>query len=572
MKYLIALGLFAICSISQAGDNEALAQAAADLRTLPREEQIYTRYVWITDADFESVQAVALTINYVSRGTVLVRPLPFANNSMVRINLRAYAPREADLKDMVSVWEQFQFDPKFNLLLTADTIKFATQQGFKVPEQKAKTKEVEKKVEPYVKDGQMYNTKWVKETVAEVELVRVVSEHLDKTLVATLVDGTQSQAPIVSHPYFVTRALSQIQGKGIAKTIYGGLYYQLSGIKTGAKKGTDEDVLLESLGIGNVEAGITAATVFEKLRSDQRVAIFKSSVTSKPRRIDLLRTLAGRDGQGIVSITHDLKDEDIDIGTHPIMNLLNFKDAARELIAEKPNGLHLFALLDGNGKLQDEAPPDVVADSTIPTPNGTRLQPAISCIRCHGPDSGLKKTTNDVKKLLNGYLDVFGDRSGKNIPDTVDRIAGLYAGDLEVKVLPRARDDYNGAILRASGPWKKSKGQTDIAKLSAEKIATVYKSYVYDTIDAKAALAELGVKYDGKDPSGEFKRLLPPVAIVDGIVPEDPRIAALMAGLAINRTDWDLTYSFVATRIHRGGKRPEQAPAPKERKIEEAKP
>jgi hypothetical protein len=245
-------------------------------------------------------------------------------------------------------------------------------------------------------------------------------------------------------------------------------------------------------------------------------------------------------------VTHDLRAEDIDIGTHPVMNLLNFKDAAREVIFERTNGLHGFALFDGKGKRQDEVPPDIAADHSVPSPHATRLQPAIGCLRCHGKDSGWRVVHNDAKKLLGGLLDVFPARKA----DEIDRLAGLYAGDVERKLLPRARDDYNQAILRATGPFKKGKAdQTEIARMTAEGLADLWKSYWYDTVDAQQVLTDLGIKSDPKTAAKTLRDTLPPIKlIVEGRIPEDPRIAALMIGLAVNRSDYDLVYSFIASR------------------------
>lgn len=559
-------------------ENEALKLAYDDIQTLPRLERLFTRYIWITVPDFEDIQATSLVLNYISRGTAILRPYYRSNGKgtiVIRVPLRGYAPKSKDLDDLVRVWENFQFDPKFNFNLTKDTLKFTgivvETDKITVMEKVKRTKQVLKDVPGYVVDGKYYNQKYVEEEYEEtiekiverdpfdgVEVLRVVSDHIDKDVLAKLIDETQSQAPIVNHNYFIRRAISTIKGKGAFKVIYGGLYYDLSGIKTGFKKGTDEDNFLAGLGIGNIEQKIDAKKVFDSIPSDQRVAIFRSGVTGKPRRIDILRTLAGRDNQGIVSFTHDLKDEDIDIGTHPIMNLVDFKDAAREVLFEKLNGLQSGVLFNGEGVRQDEVPPDVAADTTIPSPYGTRLEPFIGCLRCHFKEDGWRVSNNDVKRLLGGPLDTFGDRSNPNTPEVIDRLAGLYAGDLEFKIFPRARNDYASAVLRATGPWKRSKDQTNIIKLANEKISEIYKRYQYTEITPVIALEELG-----QDSKADLRKLLPPVdlrkylppnlrfLIQDDFVREDPRIGALLKGISINRSDWDLIYSSVATRIRK---------------------
>ena len=517
---------------------------------LPLPDRQYARYIWVTpdEEDFAEVtQALSHAVNSVSNTAVIRRPVPLGKDKLLilRVDVRDYS--DGRTEEFIGAWEELKFDPRFNLLLTKDTLKFATE----APEFPKVRKKV--KVPPYVaEDGKTYDYKYVTETSKE-DVVRVVGEHLDPKNVTVLVDATRSQAPIVSHPYFVTRALTAVKDRGLFKTVYGGLYYDLLVIKRGFEKGTDEDNLLERLGIGNVAAGVTAEKVFDKLRSDQRVAVFRSGVTGRPRRVDFLKTLASRDSQSLYVTTHDLKAQDIDIGQHPIMNLLKFKDAAREAIWELPNGLLGYVLFDGNGTLQDEVPPDVAADTTIPAPYGTRLQPAISCIRCHKTTRGWQPVKNDVKQLLSKFLDVFDDAAKKRQDEAVVRIAGLYAGDPEFKLLPRGRDDYSSAVLRATGPWKKSKDQTDIAERVSDKLREIYARHNYRLIGASDALSDLGVTdVKEEDAPAKLREVLPPVPIFDGgFIREDPRIGALMSGLSINRVDWDLVYAFAAARKQR---------------------
>lgn len=531
-------------------ETDAMLLAARDVSEVPAPDRQYTRYVWITpdESDFgEATQAVSHTINSVNWTPIIRRPVPLGKDKLLvlRLDLRSYSDNRVN--EFVNVWEELKFDPRFNLLLTKDTIKFAAEP----PEFPKVRKKV--KVAPYkADDGNVYEYKYVTEASKD-DVVRVVGEHLDPKVVAALVDATQSQAPIVSHRYFVTRALTTVKNRGLFKTLYGGLYYDLLGIKRGFEKGTDEDNLLERLGIGNVAEGVTAEKLFDKLRSDQRVAVFRSGITGKARRIDFLKTLASRDSQSLYVVTHDLKAQDIDIGQHPILNLLKFKDAAREAIYEMSNGLLAYVIFNGEGALQDEVPPDVAADTTIPSPHGTILQPAISCIRCHKTTRGWQPVQNDVKKLLSKFLDVFDDATQKRQDEAVVRIAGLYAGDPEFKLLPRGRDDYSSAVLRATGPWKKSKDQTDVAERVSDKLREVYADHNYRLVDASRALVELGVSgVDEKDAPARLQKLLPPVPIFDGgLIREDPRIGALMSGLSINRVDWDLVYAFAAARKQR---------------------
>ncbi len=506
----------------------------------------YVRYIWIEDGDPETAQVVSLILNYISRASVIKRPAIIGKEKLmlVRVDLSDYSGKN-DLAELIDVWEEFRFDPRFNLLITKDTLKFAT--GIDIP----KSKRVVQKLDA---GGKVVDEQEKVVALGAGDVVRVPAPHIgDPLLLLSEVLGTE--APIITSGYFLTRATTTVQGEGVFKTIYGGLYYQLSGIKRNSKKGTDEDNLLEALGVGNVDKGITAEKIFDDLRSDQRVAMFRSNVTGHPRRIDLLRSLASRDGQGLVWVTHDLKKSSIDIGQHPVLNLLDFKDDAREFIAEKRNGLHLFALFNGAGKLQDEVPPDIAADTTIPIPHGTVLEPARSCLVCHGKQGGLHVASNDVRKLRAGRINAFGDQKSKNGQlDDLDRLLGLYDGDLEFKLNPRARDDLANATLQATGVWKGSKDQTDVVPLAAGKIADVFKKYNYDLVDATQLLRDLGLEVaDAKEAPAILRKILPlPPVVGDEILQEDARIGALLVGLSLGRTDYDLAYAFAALRIYGG--------------------
>lgn len=556
ISFLIAGTLYGQPPIRAIQLSDVLSLAIADCQQFSVSDRQFLRYLWVSDSDPESAKALSLAVNILSRGSLIRRPVPVGYGKLLilRIDTRHYAPKAKDL-DWLTTWEKLQFDPRFNVLLTKGTAKFG---ALLFPDWHGTREIVEERIEkvkdlwpggpddngevfpkgtPYFLEKVVKTKRKVTFGIKDIQDVVRVPQPLLADKLAELQSLTGSQAGLVSDRYFLFRSLSTVEDTGVFKDIWGGLYYQFAGIKTGSKKGTDEDVLFEKLGVGNVADGVTAAKIFEALRSDQRAAMLRSKVTGSPRRIDFFRTLAGRldTTQSLIAVTHDLRTRDIDIDQHPIANLLQFKDAARETIFEMPNGLHGYALFDGNGKRQDEAPPDVAVDHSIPAPHVRRLQGAISCISCHeaqGAD-GWIPFTNDVKTLTK-KLDIFGDLSkGSNdIADTLDRLAGLYQGNPE-RALVKARDDYAAAVLRATGPWKGSISQTDVVKLSGEKIIKMYRQYVYDLVDKDRAVLELGGNFTQKR----------------GI--EDPRIGPLLAGLSISRFDFDLVYGFLYGRVHK---------------------
>jgi hypothetical protein len=537
-------------------ENHALALAWADLQRVPEQDRAYVRYVWVTNGSREDAQVTAWAANMVSRAATAAAPPVVANGSvtLLRMDLRQYAPREKDLKEYLRLWEEFRFDPRFGLLATRDTLRFARQYGYDVPKPKRKLIDVPEYVDE--RDGKRYTQKWVDEDAADV--TQFVAPHLDKAMVAKLGDATGSQAPVVGHQYYLSRTLTTIKDKGVFRTVYGGLYYDLSGVPATL------DAYLEKLGVGNVKAGDDLDKVFDRLRSDARAAVFVSGVTGKPRRMDFYPTLAAGLRQSFVSITIDPVDEDIDIGTHPLMNLIKVEGKAKEVIAVRQNGLHEFSAWNGKNQRQDEVPFNVAHDRTIPRPYTMRLQGAISCIRCHISGNGWQPVTNDVTKLLGGKkLDVFADKGGKgDLVDDLDRLNGLYfAGDPEFKLLPRARDDYAEAILACTGPWKDSKqNQADVVSLATRHLENVYADYHYRPVDAAAALRELGV---ANVAAAEAVKTLASLTPAKPGAPRDPRIHALTQGLSIPRTDFDLVYSFLAAQAHaRGGELAKQGSTP----------
>lgn len=556
---------------------QAVALAAADSQLLDPLVRLTVRYVWIRTGDPSDAKAVSLVTNTWSRSALTRRPVPSGGKKdgiLLRLDLRHYAANETDLRDVVKVYEEFRFDPTFSRIITPDLLKFFEVDPSSLPKttRVVKRKRSVEKVWPGGKDkkgveypkGYKYTDEEEYEEPEEVPFVASsdsVARFPDPTAdpaTLTILRGThQSEAVLTSHDYYIYRATSTIKDKGAYATVYGGLYYDLSGIKTveqaGLKKGTDEDLLFQTLGLGKIEQGFTAAQLFEELRSDQRVAMFRSGVTGKWRRGDIFPTPNNRRGQGIVAVTHDPNDGSVDLTQNPILNLVEVKDNAREVLFSRPNGTQGAALFNDKGKLQNEVPPDVATDRTVPSPHTGRLQCIVSCWRCHwgnGSD-GWQPMENDVKKLFGDKLDAFGDAVVRDQGDAVARIAGLYTGSPK-KMLQRARDDLAEVVLECTGPWPDSPDQTDACKRSADRVALIYQEYWYDVVDVRKALRYLGVDAPGdpKVASRAWAELLPPLknARVGGVVLEDPRVDAFKVGLTINRADWDLIRSFVAER------------------------
>ena len=547
---------------------------------------------------------------------MIYRPIPVAGGVLLRLNFRQqkWAPTAADLREWLTLWEELAFDPTFARLVTKDQLAFSDIAIKDLPKRKVTRAVVRKEIvtparereewklgvdwpggrfvfpddsgrviedlSPGKKDVRLLFkvpavTRDVLDTIEEevvdknVDVIRLDPEHIDLRNLRPLQLLTGSRAPIVEHRYAKTRLLSTIKDKGVFKTVFGGLYYEFRGVKKAKDvlgkdtKATDLDLFFQTLGIGDIKGGESQEQLFDRLRSDQRVAVFRSGVTGKPRDVLMFQTPATKETISWGAITGDIKDAEIDIGDRAFANLLKPRRAAREALFPGANGFQIAALFNGEGALQDEVPPDVAVDSTIPPPHTRRLEAIIGCLRCHGTDGsdGWKPLTNDVKKLMaRGKLDIFGDLAGKRFnDDTIDRLVGLYQGDFS-KNLRRARDDVAEVTLLATGPWKRGReDQTEVAKVAAQRLSEEYSEFNYDLVTPQTALRELGFDVPQAHAVKVLQRLLLPDlngADVAGdgqlFFQEDVRLAGLLEDVSgVNRADFSLAYHGAMTRAKR---------------------
>lgn len=514
---------------------DAISYALSDISTIPEVDRPFQRYVWIPDGDPLKQGQVSFGVNTaISQASVIIKPMIVAEGRMVRWDLRTLAPNEIQYARLHSLWEQLANEPYFHVTKTTDVA---------LP---IEAKELPRQVgDPvgsarFIIDGQTWfrsetnlwfilqENNWItaKPHFLKSQSVSVYGAHVGLQQGVMLQGLTQSSAAVVRYDWFLFKILS---------TLDGGLYYDFVGVDKNPKGKTAQQAFFESIGVTEQQA--------EQLRSDQRTAIFRSNVTGRPRRIDVFQSPGVRpsSGSGLVTITHDIGEGETKAENDPIRNLLELKDKARELIAERPNGMHIFLLFDNQGNLQNSAPDDVVKDHTIPVPHPARVQSAIGCIRCHGPFDGWQPFGNDVQKMLKGMLNVYDDLNSKlTIPETLDRLAGLYTGDLS-KPIRRARDDYSDAVYVATN------GQT-VSQVSGG-VASTYSSYHYELVDAVKACKELGYQVPEDKAVYYLNLILPPLQRDSiGISPEDPIIGALKAGLSVNRFQWESVYADAAFR------------------------
>ena len=353
----------------------------------------------------------------------------------------------------------------------------------------------------------------------------VIAPHLDETQAGLLAGLSLSAGGLYRADWFIRQALS---------TLDGGRYYEFRQVTRKPEKGTALDAWLSSRGlfVGTTEA----------VGGERRAAMFRSGVTGKPRRVDVFPTLSG----GVGSITRDVRDGRVSADAHPIRNLLGFRDDGSEVIVALPNGMLDYLLADAKGNIVDEAPPDLVRDHTIPAPHTSRLQPARSCIACHGTEQadGWQPVSNDVARLLGSRLNVFADVA-KNLSaeEVADKLAGFYTLDIDAadSMLGRARRDYSLAVGRLTRGLDYGDKKSLVAEVSRLTTQIVY-SYDYDLITPLIAARELGYT--------PAQATTDPLAVVLGDVGTDRSIdpieGFLRIGVPVNRSDWESVYADLA--------------------------
>lgn len=585
---------------------EAWPIALAYIKAMPPEIRPFVRCLWVSDTTPERVAAGKLMLGYLSLSSKPIDPPVFGDGAFILVDITKYAPRINDTQLWIDTWEKLQNDPESASLLTKDHIELLKNLGtLVVPTVQVKRKQgditdikekskkgywVLEDIQEYKgEDGKRYNTKWVwKEFVGPEEIVVVVptnevfqavpvtsvdysalkdldvvrfnGPHIDPLVMLELQNLTASLAPVVSLDYFFWRAGTTIKDKGVFKEVYGGLYYEFAKVRTAKEakedKLTDLDVLFKSLGLGD-----NAKTLFDELRSDQRIGILKSKVTGKWRVIFIFPN--SRTGEGrvsVVMVSLDPRDQDIDHRQNPFLNLADPKGNAHEVIWIDSDGLPKFGVFSAiDGKRLDSVGQDIAADRTVPNPNTPVLQPFMGCASCHcaSGSSLWIEAKNDVKTLLEGRSDIFGDLGDKKktIPDTTDRLGGLYEGDTDL-LFQRGRDDFNVAVHKWVRPKKVAKVSdlTEIGMKVTTGIVTSYNKHRYEPINAQQALREYGFIAENNEQAVEtLKNLLPPdkESVIYGIAIEDPRVQALMVGLSINRVDFDLIKPYTSYRVQK---------------------
>jgi len=277
-------------------------------------------------------------------------------------------------------------------------------------------------------------------------------------------------------------------------------YYQFAGI---AARKAD---WLKSL-------GLDAATIV-RLEATRGANLFRSGVTDKPRRLS-----RWTGPLGALWNTYDTngRDPTKDVFRDPSFQV---RFDAGEHIAVRANGLLEYALFNAEGVRQDEVPSDIALDDTVSPP--VPLVPMLSCVRCHGiaTEDGLRSFVDDQSRLLAGHVELLGqDRS------VLNSLESFYGRQQRLeRELKRDREDYRSAVAAVTGGMTPSEVVTSL-------------DLIYDAYAARSVTLEVAAREVGLDARDFRDRLTNS---------HDPVLLALVAGLDVQRSQWEASYAEAA--------------------------
>lgn len=511
---------------------DPVALAMADLQTQSPETWPCLRYVWIPEGGEIDCAAVKFAAHSsVSRAAYLFPIWSSEDNKLVRLDFDQLAGGDRKVRDeLLDLWDKLAEQDRtlyvdINAAVPVDAVPVKADRRDPAGSKRYRIGDVLWFVGPTGNAFRLVDGKWVAGAFPKAanryafgphlfDLIDGEPDYSDGAVLQRLCD---TDTPVCHYRHFVTETMS---------TLDGGLYYDFTGIKASPNDDqTDFEFTLEQF------FGVDLKAI-ERLRADRRAAFFQSGVTGKPRVVMDVRAPTG-----LVTWTEDYADEaEQDAKKHPLQNLAPpVPFDASELIGIRANGMQLYVLFDGQGKLAEEVPPNIAMDHSIPPPYTSRLVPGTSCISCHGPTRGFITVGNDALDILRGGEGLLKPDVLDFDRERLDRIAGLYQDSTQR--LNDGRRDYSIAVKQATGQG--------VVAVCAE-VQAIRDEYRYSTVDAVRALREVGVQVEGKEAAVALLRELIPG--VPG-VREDVRVIGLKAGKSITATDFLQVYADVAFRV-----------------------
>jgi hypothetical protein len=517
---------------------DAYHSALRDAANFPNDSPFY-RYIWTRPEDCNhidvAINSVITTLEVserihsrVSKSNGMIGSFGcyrLDGGNVIRVDLREGSKSFDDVLRKIEVWDKYRdFEPYFTT---------NSKLVFKGWRRLAKTEDK--------------NNPWVS---GEKEFA-LQGPHLlagKFGLPTPLQLRTFTDVPIVQGDWWVRISSSAVSG---------GLYYDWRDIDQSEKIGAKEDDDESGLEVYLKRALADPELKFEKdggqlkildyFGSEKKWATTISRITGNPRAVVIVRqTLSSAsEDSGLIMLTMDTSEDDFDVKNNPFHTLVNHKFAAVEVLLQLPNGQIEGSLWDQFGDRQDSAPDNVASDFTVPDGHPKRLTPMVSCWSCHSRERGWMELdrSNSFARLLANY-DVYqipGKGEDEDIIESRALIRNLYLGDFD-QMLRRARDDLDESVVEITG----LPAEDPVGSIWGG-LGQMYTDYWYAGVDAAEALKYLG--YDTQDAVALLGRLvvqLPTDQI--RISPEDPSVAALLAGMSITRADFERIYVDLAVR------------------------
>lgn len=479
-RIFLAAAIGSLVGVVFAADGPRVPAYAAALtvreHSLPIVNQALTRYLWCPEGSREEHVAAALLINFAvnqsSSEWVLrypngpIRGNVVADGALIEVDFRTLGDTQDEILRQLEVWDS---------LVTQDPYFAINVRRHKVD------------CKPYKADnGKTYSYRW--------EAARHgCAEHLG-------IEAFQVGL-VYDLRWMVVKSLT---------TLDGGAYYKFRGIVPVGKDGT-------------VPANVTTLDAYKK-----RIGVSKSGTTKdraglvrklnkKPAGIDLrlANELRPTAGNGLYAQTDDLRNGSIDPFKDPFSNLLDNNPDGHETFAPLENGWIEFGAWNGKGQAVASVPDDIAVDNNKPKNTDCILQPGISCIDCHGPQTMWNAYRNEVHYSL-AQTNIFTDFSkGFGINDqfrSLREIAAQYrATEIEINMrLQDARNSFDRRVSAVTGGIR--------AAQAIGWLVEIYNKYEYDPITPSVACEEVGIvpKVDprqGDIPAGvaTFRNIVPPI-------------------------------------------------------------
>jgi hypothetical protein len=503
---------------------EAVALALADQTATPAP---FVRYLQLPEwfAPQASQAAADFVLNStLSRTANLIPSTTIADGRLLRIDLERLAVNDADLTEIVGLWD---------LLAEKDCyfhIPAATLAAAKNPEVRIGTAWKFCKV---LRVGPIVSSiEWdgKPRDVATKDLRGITAATFAPLPgLLELVTATNSAAPILRLEEFIAYGFSSVNG---------GLYYRFLGVgadlKTTVERFAGKDAAAKL--VKEINGAKTGR--LDPALSQSRALVLTSSVTGRQRLVQAFYGANGVPSVGpqLVSVTLDVAEDNTDPDSDPLRNLRDFrKYDGGEVIFTLPNGLLAYLVTDAADKVIDSVPDKVAHDfrarevrSNVAT---TRVFSGVSCAHCHDfaeKNYGWQPVKNDAALLVARLGQVLDDASAKDRRRALQELAAQYgAKDLE-KVLDQSRLPYQTQTHALTGV----RTSRDVV----QAIADIYWGYWYDRVTPAVALRDLGQALPEAKAQAELLAIAP--AVAGGTLVEDAVLVRLKDGEHVTPVQW----------------------------------